>query len=218
MANAQINVKFITNRWDNLAFNGIYRVNRRTDNKIFWRCTTSGCSASISTENDIPTGFGQQQHTHAADHTEVVAKQIMTAISIRCTDEVRPIPSIFSEELNKLRDNEWDDTSRELIERLPTFITARSSIFRARRKQTPPLPKTTADIRLEGKWTETETGQPFLLLDNIFQNNTILAFATTYNLQDLAASETFFCDGTLYTCPSLIDLMTYADSASELLH
>lgn len=121
MANAQINVKFITNRRGgrNLAFNGyIYRVNRRTDNKIFWRCTTSGCSASISTENDIPTGFGRQQHTHAADHTEVVAKQIMTAISRRCTDEVRPIPSIFSEELNKLRDNEWDDTSRELIERL----------------------------------------------------------------------------------------------------
>uniref|UniRef100_K1RNG1 Uncharacterized protein n=1 Tax=Magallana gigas TaxID=29159 RepID=K1RNG1_MAGGI len=98
------------------------------------------------------------------------------------------------------------------------FNTARSSLYRARRKQTPPLPKTTADIRLEGKWTETETGQPFLLLDNIFQNNTILAFATTYNLQDLAASETFFCDGTFYTCPSLIDLMTYADSASELLH
>lgn len=206
MANAQINVKFITNRRGgrNLAFNGyIYRVNRRTDNKIFWRCTTSGCSASISTENDIPTGFGRQQHTHAADHTEVVAKQIMTAISRRCTDEVRPIPSIFSEELNKLRDNEWDDTSRELIERLPTFNTARSSLYRARRKQTPPLPKTTADIRLEGKWTETETGQPFLLLDDIFQNNRILAFATTDNLQDLAASETFFCDGTFYTCPSL---------------
>eukprot|EP00105_Crassostrea_gigas_P021897 XP_011441209.1 PREDICTED: uncharacterized protein LOC105337957 [Crassostrea gigas] len=31
----------------------------------------------------------------------------------------------------------------------------------------------------------------------------MLAFATTDNLQDLAASETFFCDGTFYTCPSL---------------
>eukprot|EP00105_Crassostrea_gigas_P023383 XP_011443190.1 PREDICTED: uncharacterized protein LOC105339364 [Crassostrea gigas] len=168
MANAQINVKFITNKRGgrNLAFNGyIYRVNQRTENKIFWKCTSSGCSASISTENDIPTGFGRQQHTHAADHTE--------------------------------------DNSRELIERLPTFNTARSSFYRARRKQTPPLLKTTADIRLEGKWTETETGQPFLLLDDIFQNNRILAIATTDNLQDLAASETFFCDGTFYTCPSL---------------
>lgn len=115
----------------------------------------------------------------------------MTAISRRCTEEVRPIPSIFSEELNKLRDNEWDDTSRDLIERLPTFNTARSSLYRTHRIQTPPLPKTTADIRLEGKWTETDTGQPFLLLDGIFQNNRLLVFATT------------FCDVTFYTCPSL---------------
>ena len=230
--------------------------------------------------NDISTGFGRKQHTHAADHTAVVAKEIMTAITRRCTDDVRPIPSIYSEELNKLRDNEWDDTSKEVVERLPTFNTARSSLYRARRKQIPPLPKTTADIILEGKWVETETGQPFLLLDDIFQNNRILAFGTTDNLQDIAASETFFCDGTFYTCPSLfyqiftihimtddqmtnlympffqertksptqdsslirrptkkyanikrrlqtpkeryqdgiIDLMTYADSASELLH
>ncbi|XP_065927384.1 uncharacterized protein [Magallana gigas] len=40
-------------------------------------------------------------------------------------------------------------------------------------------------------------------MDDIFQNNRILSFATTDNLQDLAASETFFCDGTFYTCPSL---------------
>lgn len=65
------------------------------------------------------------------------------------------------------------------------------------------LPKTTADIRLEGKWTETEMEKPFLLLDDFFQNNRILAFATTDNLQDLAASKTFYCDGTFYTCPSL---------------
>eukprot|EP00105_Crassostrea_gigas_P023045 XP_011442766.1 PREDICTED: uncharacterized protein LOC105339059 [Crassostrea gigas] len=107
----------------------------------------------------------------------------------------------FSAKNSTPRQRMGRDTSRELIERLPTFNTARSSLYRARRKQTPPLSKTTADIRLEGKWTET--GQPFLLLeDDIFQNR-ILAFATTDNLQDLAASETCFCDGTFYTCPSL---------------
>jgi len=31
----------------------------------------------------------------------------------------------------------------------------------------------------------------------------MLAFATTENLQDLAAADTFYCDGTFHTCPSL---------------
>ena len=31
----------------------------------------------------------------------------------------------------------------------------------------------------------------------------MLAFATTENLDHLAASNTFYCDGTFYTCPSI---------------
>lgn len=68
-------------------------------------------------------------------------------------------------------------------------------------KQIPPLPKTVADIRLEGKWSET--GQPVLLLDDTFHNSRIIVYATPDNLQDFAAPEMFFCDGTFYTCPGL---------------
>lgn len=57
--------------------------------------------------------------------------------------------------------------------------TQQSQLFRARRKQIPPLPKTVADIRLEGKWSET--GQPVLLLDT-FHNNRIIVYATPDNL------------------------------------
>ena len=74
-------------------------------------------------------------------------------------------------------------------------------MYRARRKQTPPLPKTKTDIFLDGKWTETATGDIFLLFDDGDQNNRMLAFATTENLHHLAASNTFYCDGTFYTCP-----------------
>lgn len=75
MATAQVNVKFITNRrgGQNLAFHGyIYRIHRRTDTKLFWRCTATECSAKLSTENNIPAGFGRQPHTHPADHTETL--------------------------------------------------------------------------------------------------------------------------------------------------
>ena len=206
MANAQLNVKYITNQkgGQNIAVDGyIYRVNRRTPDKVFWRCIISGCPATISTANDIPTGFGRQQHLHPPNHTEVVSKQIMNQITKRCLEEVRPIPTIFTEELGKLRDHEWDDTSREVVQHLPTFNSAKSSLYRARRKQTPPLPKTPAAITLEGKWTETATGDRFLLFDDTRQTNRIIAFASTDNLRDLSTSDQIFCDGTFFTCPTL---------------
>ena len=71
----------------------------------------------MSTEN-ISVGFVRQQHNHSADHTQIVAKQIMNLVTERCTKEVKPIPSIYSEELNKLRDNEWGGTTNGAGQRM----------------------------------------------------------------------------------------------------
>ncbi|XP_060065155.1 uncharacterized protein LOC132545490 [Ylistrum balloti] len=90
-----------------------------------------------------------------------------------------------------------------VVQRLPTFYTAKPSLYRARRKQTPPLPKTLADITLDGRWIEASTGEPFLLFDDGEQNNRMIAFASSENLAELAASDTFFCDGTFYNCPTM---------------
>ncbi|XP_060081931.1 uncharacterized protein LOC132561218 [Ylistrum balloti] len=113
--------------------------------------------------------------------------------------------AIYEGELRKLRDEEWDEDCKAVVQRLPTFNTAKSSLYRARRKETPALPKTLSDIRLEGKWTETSTGDRFLLFDDGDQQNRIIAFATTENLRYLSTADTFYCDGTFYTCPSLFN-------------
>ena len=146
---------------------------------MFWRCVERGCQAFLSKFNDIPTGFGRQNHNHPAYHSNVVAEQIMSKISRRCAEEIRPIPTIFTEELTKLRDNEWDDSCREVVEKIPTFNSTKSMLYRARIKQTHPIPKTKTDIFLDAKWTETATGDRFLLFDDGDQNNRMLAFATT---------------------------------------
>ncbi len=80
--------------------------------------------------------------------------------------------------------------------------SAKSVLYRARRKQTPKLPTTTADIQLDGKWTQTTTGERFLLFDDT-QGPRIIAFASTDNLTNLAASDRIYCDGTFYTCPTI---------------
>ncbi|XP_060084690.1 uncharacterized protein LOC132563951 [Ylistrum balloti] len=61
---------------------------------------------------------------------------------------------------------------------------------------------TTNDINLDGRWTETLTGEHFLLIDDGDEAR-ILAFATSGNMTDLAASDKIYCDGTFYTCPTL---------------
>ncbi|OWF53655.1 hypothetical protein KP79_PYT25464 [Mizuhopecten yessoensis] len=127
----------------------------------------------------------------------------MSQITNHCVESISPIPSIFDEELNQLRDNDWDDTSKVVVQRLPIFYTVESSLYRACRKQTPPLPKTLTDITLDGRWTETSTSKPYLLFDDGKQNNRMIAFATSENLAELATSDVFFSDGTFYTCPTM---------------
>ena len=144
MANAQLNVSFITNikGGQNIAYNGyIYRQIRKIDDRTFWKCTV--------------------------DLIGIVTKQILNHINTRCIDEVKLIPSIYQEELNKLRYHDWDDIiSKTVVQRIPTFNAAKSSLYRARRKQTPALPTIRDDIRIDGKWTEVATGDRFLLFDD----------------------------------------------------
>jgi len=135
MAEAQIDVKFIPTKrgGNNLEHGGyIYRSNRVKGSRTYWKCTVSGCPATLNTHNDIPVGFGRHRHNHQSDHAAVVAKQIMHCITNRCKDEICPIPSIFAEEITNLRDNDWDEESKTVIEHLPTFYSAKSPLYRSR--------------------------------------------------------------------------------------
>jgi hypothetical protein len=65
----------------------------------------------------------------------------------------------------------------------------------------PKLPKSQADIELEGQWTETSTGDCFLLCDDTnAQGHRIVIFATNVNIRQMCNSTLLLCDGTFYTC------------------
>ena len=96
--------------------------------------------------------------------------------------EIKPVLSIYQEEITKLRDDEWDADSKEIVQKLPTFYSSKSTLYRARRKQTPKLPASSIDIQLDGKWTETFTGERFLLFDDTQQQQRIIAFCSYWKL------------------------------------
>ena len=180
MANAQLDIKLIRNRLGghNLAHNGfMYRTRFSPGERTYWKCTIFTCPATLNTRNNNITGIGQYPHNHPADQANIASKEIMNFISDRCQNEIRPVQSIYQEEITKLRDDEWDADSKEIVQKLPTFYSSKSTLYRARRKQTPQLPASSIDIQLDGKWTETSTGERFLLFDDT-QQQRIIAFCS----------------------------------------
>lgn len=101
-----------------------------------------------------------------------------------------------------MRTPEWDDTTEQMVAKLPTFQSSRSILYRQRSRLLPKLPSTTNEIDLQDQWVQTSTGERFLLADD---NNgpRILVFATERNLQHLTNNTTLYGDGTFYTCPTL---------------
>ena len=88
-----------------------------------------------------------------------------------------------------------------VVPSLPTFYSIHSSLYRGRAKTQPTLPKTRDEVNLTGSWTNTSTGERFLLADEGDMNK-ILIFATVDNLIDLSTADTWYMDGTFYSSPA----------------
>ena len=77
--------------------------------------------------------------------------------------EVTPIPTIYEEELTKLRTPEWNDDTRQIIEQLPTYYSCKTALYHQKLLNIPGLSKTTTDINLQDKWYLTIARDQFLL-------------------------------------------------------
>ena len=70
------------------------------------------------------------EHNHPRDDHQVVAAELMSGISKRVRETVDPIPSIFNEMLAETRTTEWDEDAQEVIAKIPTFYSAKGSLYR----------------------------------------------------------------------------------------
>jgi hypothetical protein len=60
---------------------------------------------------------------HSIRRAAVEGRKILSAIQFRAKTELKPSPSIYDEEISKLRDAPWDAQTREIAVKLPTFDT-----------------------------------------------------------------------------------------------
>ena len=117
----------------------------------------------------------------------------------RAREEITPTPAIYNEQFISLNTH---PERNSIAPKLPSFTSLKSSLYRNQRSRLPSLPKTRTEIRVEGDWTKTLTGENFFLHDD-GDSNKILIFGTQENLLKLSELDTIYVDGTFSTCPSL---------------
>ena len=64
------------------------------------------------------------------------------------------------------------------------------------------MPLTREEVKFEGEWTQTFSGERFLLTEN-GERDKIIIFSTTENLNSLASADDVFVGETFHTCPQL---------------
>ncbi|CAC5375503.1 unnamed protein product [Mytilus coruscus] len=204
MANAQLEISFVTNRLgnQNLVHNGFkFQIKSRRGERCYWQCSSRNCPATINTCNNLPTKVSPN-HNHQSDRMQLQVDEVLKRMKDRSKEELTAIPTIYEAELVRLRNPEWNDATQQLVENVPTFQSCKTSLYHQRHKTLPALPTSAAEIVLEGEWTQTTNAQPFLLSDDNTHGR-ILIFSTRENLTHLAAADTIYADGTFYSCPTV---------------
>ena len=80
-----------------------YRQNKKRDTWVSWKCTQPNCRATLCTRDDIPSKIGEP-HNHLPNQAAVIGRRILSTIRSRAKEELTPLPSIYDDEITKLRD------------------------------------------------------------------------------------------------------------------
>ncbi|VDI07548.1 Hypothetical predicted protein [Mytilus galloprovincialis] len=178
-------------------------IKSRRGDRCYWKCSTRNCPAATTTNthNNIPPKV-DDNHNHPSDRMQLRVDDVLQRMTSRCKDKLTAIPTIYEEELVKLRNREWNDDTHQVVEHIPNFYSCKDQLYNERHQLIPALPTTVEDITVHGELAQTTTGQPFLLADDS-TNRRMLVFSTQENLYHLATADTIYCDITFYVCPTL---------------
>ena len=185
-----------------LYFNGFkYRLDstHQSSQTKNWRCTNSDCSGRLITSLNNDNPRATKPHKHAPFPDSAQRDLALTRIKSRAEKETLSLPVIYKQELRKSTQELTASNSSE-IPVLPSFYNLHSAIYRARRRQLPPLPKSSANLTIPNSLRKTNNGKEFVLLDG--DKSGILLLATSENLQYLASQEKYFMDGTFDVAPT----------------
>lgn len=83
----------------------------------------------------------RRPHNHEGDFVGSKVDFYVSKLKKGCRDEATPIPSIYDQELEALRNADRDDSVKDMIRQIPTFQSCKSVLYRSRGKTMPTTPE-----------------------------------------------------------------------------
>ncbi len=118
-----------------------YMLNRRgRDDTVYWRCTrsrNSHCTGSVTTGPGDDIIAVKDTHNHPPDQSHIDAKKIVTAMKDSAQANIRSVPQLYQEEIQKVAAS---SNFAEVAAQIPTLVAVKSALYRRRRKLIPQLP------------------------------------------------------------------------------
>lgn len=190
----------------------VYMKHSKRKEKTYWVCHRKPeCTKMAATTDDPLVMVTTPEHNHAPDQDYVRAKQVVQEIKEAGVRQPERAPGLLIEQKKQ-------DLPEEVLAKLPTTSALTRTVNRTRQAQLPPNPKSLDDLHeLPPEYKLTLKSENFLCYDSFGEDDgpRIIVFATNDNLRKLAASHTWFCDGTFRICP---DLFTQVFTIHGMFH
>lgn len=177
----------------------VFQKDKSENGRSYWRCFMlhkSNCKARCITENDVLIKHNRE-HNHERDTLDTLNRQV--------SHQIKDLSSTTRMISNEIISNVTSRYSNDEVGEIRSVPLLKKLIQRTR-KQTdefPPEPTSRSDISIPENFTNTLSGNRFLLHDNLEPNERIILFCTDNCLTMLSRCREWFCDGTFKTVPSL---------------
>ena len=170
-----------------------YTQDKMIDATIYWKCENRSCPArAIQYGSSNP--IIKKPHNHDGDEMRCKVEEFRMSLKRRIEHSPQPVKRIYKEELISLYTN-----SPSITQFTPMFHEMKNSLYKARNDSYPTAPRTVNDVKLEGIWRNTLSGEPFIMLESMHP-----VFGTIESLKQLSQCDNnhLFFDGTFKSCPN----------------
>lgn len=156
-------------------------------------------------------------HNHLIEGNEVKLLHLRHQIKKEAQTTSVPIDRIVENNYSKFIVNE---NITDAIVKIPNIKTLKNTISKQRRKVRPPLPHRLENLTtpIPQQYTLSHRDLPILLYDGLIGSKRGLLFAIIPDIQYLSKQNSWYCDGTFYTSPSIFyqiySIHTYDDGLS----
>lgn len=169
----------------------------------YWRCWIRSCPSTLQTNlfdvsaiaPNIVIRHLPGEHNHSDDSDMICHEMFRNQVKQHLDqDPSRPIKRSYNAVANDAVRNRTFNRFE-----IPEFQQIRSSLTRKKHANVPRIPRNIADVRINGPWKKSWSGERFLLHHD--RNWGVFVFATDESLQVLQECDYIFVDGTFKSCP-----------------